>query len=166
MRVFFLFQEQVIGGFHIFCIPSLLILLFPMFFECPDVDCIQGLSLWRNSASVINDELFKGYRQRGSGGGKTNEFVAGDIIYWSCPVKCLAFIDSFSCACIIISFTGYDFLNTSKDSLDINIWFNSTYNRKVAYLPIATLRVPRLVNMVCALNYCTTSCAFHLCCSY
>uniref|UniRef100_A0A453FZP1 ABC transporter domain-containing protein n=1 Tax=Aegilops tauschii subsp. strangulata TaxID=200361 RepID=A0A453FZP1_AEGTS len=83
-----------------------------------NVDCIQGLSLWRKSASVINDELFKGYRQRGSGGGKTNEFVA-----------------------------GYDFLNTSKDSLDINIWFNSTYNRKVAYSPIAILRVPRLVNM-------------------
>jgi hypothetical protein len=47
-----------------------------------DIDCIQGLSLWRESASAINDELFKGYRQQdgGSGGGKTNEFAAGDIM--------------------------------------------------------------------------------------
>jgi hypothetical protein len=47
-----------------------------------NIDCIQGLSLWRESASAINDELFKGYRQQdgGSGGGKTNEFAAGDIM--------------------------------------------------------------------------------------
>ena len=45
--------------------------------------CIQGLPLWRESASVVNDELFKGYRQNGggSGGGKTNEFVAGDLLF-------------------------------------------------------------------------------------
>ncbi|PNT68061.1 hypothetical protein BRADI_3g35390v3 [Brachypodium distachyon] len=85
-----------------------------------NVDCIEGLSLWRESASVINDELFKGYRQqRESGGGKTNEFAA-----------------------------GYDFLNTNKDSLDLSIWFNSTYNNNTAYSNIALLRVPRLVNMV------------------
>jgi len=41
------------------------------------------LPLWRESASVVNDELFKGYRKngRGSGGGKTNEFVAGDLLF-------------------------------------------------------------------------------------
>ncbi|XP_062190893.1 ABC transporter A family member 7-like isoform X2 [Phragmites australis] len=84
-----------------------------------NIDCIQGLSLWRESASVINDELFKGYRQqnRGSGGGKTNEFVA-----------------------------GYDFLNTNMNGLEINIWYNSTYNNNTAYGQIALLRVPRLVN--------------------
>ena len=50
---------------------------------CSDVYCVQGLSLWRESASIVNDELFKGYRQRGGGGvgGKTNEFVAGDLIF-------------------------------------------------------------------------------------
>ncbi|CAM0951101.1 unnamed protein product [Alopecurus aequalis] len=84
-----------------------------------NIECIQGLSLWRKSASVINDELFKGFRQQGrSGGGKANEFVA-----------------------------GYDFLNTSKDSLDIRIWYNSTYYKKRAYSRIKLIRVPRLVNM-------------------
>ncbi|TVU06174.1 hypothetical protein EJB05_49373, partial [Eragrostis curvula] len=84
-----------------------------------NIDCIQGLSLWRESASVINDELFKGYRQQdgGSGGGKTNEFVA-----------------------------GYDFLNTNQNGLEMNIWYNSTYNNNTAYVEIALLRVPRLVN--------------------
>ncbi|KAF7072091.1 hypothetical protein CFC21_112353 [Triticum aestivum] len=85
-----------------------------------NVDCIQGLSLWRESASVINDELFKGYRQqRESGGGKANEFAA-----------------------------GYDFLSTNTDSLDISIWFNSTYNNNTGVFEMALLRVPRLVNMV------------------
>ncbi|OEL25178.1 ABC transporter A family member 7 [Dichanthelium oligosanthes] len=81
---------------------------------------VAGLSLWRESASIVNDELFKGYRQRGggSGGGKTNEFVA-----------------------------GFDFLNTNRNGLEINIWYNSTYNNNTAYVPISLLRVPRLVNM-------------------
>ncbi|XP_062196627.1 ABC transporter A family member 7-like [Phragmites australis] len=84
-----------------------------------NIDCIQGLSLWRESASSINDELFKGYRQRGrgSGGGKTNEYAA-----------------------------GYDFLNTNMNGLEMNIWYNSTYNNNTAYDQIALLRVPRLVN--------------------
>ncbi|KAL6660836.1 hypothetical protein ACP70R_000220 [Stipagrostis hirtigluma subsp. patula] len=85
-----------------------------------NIDCIQGLSLWRGSASVINNELFEGYRQRGggSGGGNTNEFVAG----------------------------GYDFLNTNNNGLEMNIWYNSIYNNDTAYVSIALLRVPRLVN--------------------
>ncbi|KAK1282065.1 ABC transporter A family member 7 [Acorus calamus] len=28
-----------------------------------EVKCIQGLNLWRNSSSVVNDEMFKGYQQ-------------------------------------------------------------------------------------------------------
>nr|CAB3480863.1 unnamed protein product [Digitaria exilis] len=88
-------------------------------FISTDVDCIQGLLLWRESASVVNDELFKGYRQQagGTGGGKTNEFVA-----------------------------GYDFLNTNRNGLEINIWYNSTYNNNTGFGSIALLRVPRLVN--------------------
>ncbi|XP_066327203.1 ABC transporter A family member 7-like isoform X3 [Miscanthus floridulus] len=84
-----------------------------------NIDCVQGLPLWRESASVVNDELFKGYRQNGggSGGGKTNEFVA-----------------------------GFDFLNTNMNGLEMNIWYNSTYNNNTAYVPISLLRVPRLVN--------------------
>ncbi|KAM3405473.1 hypothetical protein ACQJBY_008138 [Aegilops geniculata] len=84
-----------------------------------NVDCIQGLTLWRESESIVNDELFRGYRQqRESGREKANEFAA-----------------------------GYNFLNTNKDSLDISIWFNSTYSNNTAFTPIALLRVPRLVNM-------------------
>ncbi|KAK3121636.1 hypothetical protein QOZ80_8BG0657760 [Eleusine coracana subsp. coracana] len=85
-----------------------------------NIDCLQGLSLWRESSSVINDELFKGYRQQngGSEGENTNEFIA-----------------------------GYDFLTTNRNSLEMNIWYNSTYNNNTAYVSIALLRVPRLVNM-------------------
>ncbi|KAG8049612.1 hypothetical protein GUJ93_ZPchr0009g2395 [Zizania palustris] len=81
-----------------------------------DIQCIQALVLWRESSSLINYELFKGYRQRG---GKTNEFIA-----------------------------GYDFLNTTEYNLNINVWYNSTYNDNTANSFIAALRVPRLVNTV------------------
>uniref|UniRef100_A0A0D3GZY7 ABC transporter domain-containing protein n=1 Tax=Oryza barthii TaxID=65489 RepID=A0A0D3GZY7_9ORYZ len=53
----------------------------------------------------------------GSGGRKTNEFIA-----------------------------GYDFLNTNNNGLEINIWYNSTYNNNTAFNVISLLRVPRLVN--------------------
>lgn len=43
---------------------------------------------------------------------------------------------------------GYDFLTTSQNGLEMNIWYNSTYNNNTAYVEIALLRVPRLVNMV------------------
>uniref|UniRef100_A0A0E0QQB8 ABC transporter domain-containing protein n=1 Tax=Oryza rufipogon TaxID=4529 RepID=A0A0E0QQB8_ORYRU len=82
----------------------------------PDIQCIEVQMLWRESASVINYELFKGYVQRG---GETNEFVA-----------------------------GYDFLNTTGYDLNINVWYNSTYNDNTAYSFIAALRVPRLVNAI------------------
>uniref|UniRef100_A0A0D3H5X1 ABC transporter domain-containing protein n=1 Tax=Oryza barthii TaxID=65489 RepID=A0A0D3H5X1_9ORYZ len=80
----------------------------------PDIQCIEVQMLWRESASVINYELFKGYVQRG---GETNEFVA-----------------------------GYDFLNTTGYDLNINVWYNSTYNDNTAYSFIAALRVPRLIS--------------------
>ncbi|KAG8047198.1 hypothetical protein GUJ93_ZPchr0008g12512 [Zizania palustris] len=84
-----------------------------------NIDCIQGLSLWRESVSQINNELFRGFRkQGGSGGVNTNEFIA-----------------------------GYDFLNTNNNGLEINIWYNSTYNNNTASNSISLLRVPRLVNM-------------------
>jgi hypothetical protein len=50
--------------------------------------------------------------------------------------------------CIIGFSPGYDFLNTNINGLEMNIWYNSTYNNNTAYVPIALLRVPRLVNMV------------------
>ncbi|PNT64442.1 hypothetical protein BRADI_4g28617v3 [Brachypodium distachyon] len=81
-----------------------------------NIQCVEGLLLWRDNISVINDELSKGYIQKG---GQPNEFIA-----------------------------GYDFMNTTEYGLDINVWYNSTYNDKTAYSFIAALRVPRLVNAV------------------
>ncbi|KAJ9677375.1 hypothetical protein PVL29_022384 [Vitis rotundifolia] len=45
-----------------------------------EVQCVQGLHLWRNSSSEINDELFKGYH-KGNSEGKINEIVAGIQCY-------------------------------------------------------------------------------------
>ena len=42
----------------------------------PDIQCVEGVPLWRGSASIINHEFLKGYRQRG---GEINEFIAGYI---------------------------------------------------------------------------------------
>jgi hypothetical protein len=41
-----------------------------------EASCVQGLHLWRDSSSVINDELYQGYR-KGNSEGKINEIVAG-----------------------------------------------------------------------------------------
>lgn len=52
-----------------------------------DVNCIQGLHLWRNSSSEINNDLYKGYR-KGNSEGKINEIVAGlPIRLYKC-LKC------------------------------------------------------------------------------
>ncbi|KAJ1289406.1 hypothetical protein BS78_02G161800 [Paspalum vaginatum] len=37
-----------------------------------NIQCVEGFPLWRESASIINHELFKGYKQR-----EINEFIAG-----------------------------------------------------------------------------------------
>ncbi|XP_066390152.1 ABC transporter A family member 7-like isoform X2 [Miscanthus floridulus] len=39
-----------------------------------NIQCVEGVPLWRGSASIINHEFLKGYRQRG---GEINEFIAG-----------------------------------------------------------------------------------------
>lgn len=39
-----------------------------------DIQCVEGVPLWRESASIINHEFLKGYRQRGA---EINEFIAG-----------------------------------------------------------------------------------------
>jgi hypothetical protein len=49
----------------------------------PDIQCVEGVLLWRESTSVINDELLKGYIQRG---GKTNEFIAGYLPIFVAPI--------------------------------------------------------------------------------
>lgn len=62
-----------------------------------EVKCVQGLPLWRNSSSVINDELFRGY-EKGNMEKQTNEILA-----------------------------AYDFLNSDEKTFNVRIWYNSTY---------------------------------------
>ncbi|KAK9090674.1 hypothetical protein Sjap_023851 [Stephania japonica] len=82
------------------------------------VRCTNGLHLWRNSSSMINDELFKGYRQ-GNSERKVNEIVA-----------------------------AYDFLNTDEKIFNVSIWYNSTYQNATGGNPSALVRVSRSINMV------------------
>ncbi|KAF3320351.1 ABC transporter A family member 7-like protein [Carex littledalei] len=81
-----------------------------------DVVCIQGLLLWRSASSIINDELFRGYRQSNTER-KLNEFL-----------------------------TAYDFLDTDEKGYNLDIWYNSTYSNNSAYVEIAIQRVPRSLN--------------------
>lgn len=82
-----------------------------------DVSCAQGLHLWKNSSSAINDELYKGYR-KGNPERQINEIVA-----------------------------GYDFLNTNSNNFNVSIWYNSTYKNDTGNAPISLLRVGRSVNL-------------------
>ncbi|THU59095.1 hypothetical protein C4D60_Mb03t21380 [Musa balbisiana] len=63
-----------------------------------ELQCVQGLTLWRDNSSLINDELFNGYQQ-GNSEKKIKEFIA-----------------------------AYDFLNSDEKSFNLNIGYNSTYN--------------------------------------
>ncbi|KAL0342604.1 UNVERIFIED_CONTAM: ABC transporter A family member 7 [Sesamum calycinum] len=83
-----------------------------------DVRCVQGLQLWRNSSTEINDELYKGYR-KGNAERKINEIVA-----------------------------AYDFMNSNENLLNVTIWYNSTYKNDTGNQPLALTRVPRSVNLV------------------
>ncbi|KAL0286040.1 UNVERIFIED_CONTAM: ABC transporter A family member 7, partial [Sesamum angustifolium] len=82
-----------------------------------DVRCVQGLQLWRNSSTEINDELYKGYR-KGNAERKINEIVA-----------------------------AYDFMNSNENLLNVTIWYNSTYKNDTGNQPLALTRVPRSVNL-------------------
>lgn len=61
---------------HLHEIRPLLSLKLVLCKRYPDVSCVQGLHLWRNSSSEINDELYKGYR-KGNPERQINEIVAG-----------------------------------------------------------------------------------------
>ncbi|KAM7268528.1 hypothetical protein ACFE04_010694 [Oxalis oulophora] len=66
-----------------------------------DFTCVQGLQLWRNSSSTINEELFRGYK-KGNPKQEINEIVS-----------------------------AYDFLDTDRNKYSVEIWYNATYkNRK------------------------------------
>ncbi|KAK6924978.1 ABC transporter-like, ATP-binding domain, partial [Dillenia turbinata] len=79
--------------------------------------CAEGLNLWRNSSSEINDQLYKGY-QEGNGEKKINEIVA-----------------------------AFDFLNSNRKNFNVTIWYNSTYKNDTGIQPAKLVRVPRSVNM-------------------
>uniref|UniRef100_A0A5B7AZN9 ABC transporter domain-containing protein n=1 Tax=Davidia involucrata TaxID=16924 RepID=A0A5B7AZN9_DAVIN len=82
------------------------------------VSCVQGLSLWRNTSSEINDELRKGY-SGGNSEGKINEIIA-----------------------------AYDFLNSNGNNFNVSIWFNSTHKDMAeGRVDPTLLRVPRSVNL-------------------
>lgn len=50
-----------------------------------NIQCVEGVLLWRESTSIINDELSKGYVQSR---GKTNEFIAGYLPIFVAPIFC------------------------------------------------------------------------------
>ncbi|XP_027367022.1 ABC transporter A family member 7-like isoform X2 [Abrus precatorius] len=80
--------------------------------------CAQGLRLWRNSSSEVNDELYKGYR-RGNPERQIDEISA-----------------------------GYDFLNSNENRYNVSIWYNSTYKNETGFGTISLARIPRSVNLV------------------
>ncbi|XP_038895719.1 ABC transporter A family member 7-like isoform X4 [Benincasa hispida] len=83
-----------------------------------DIACVQGLQLWRNSSSEVNDEIYRGY-QNGNSEGKINEILS-----------------------------GFDFLNSDGNNFNVTIWYNSSYKSNVGRSSNVLLRVPRLVNLV------------------
>ncbi|KAJ4895630.1 ABC transporter A family member 8 [Raphanus sativus] len=82
-----------------------------------EINCVRGLNLWRNSSSDVNKELFKGYR-KGNQEEKINEYPA-----------------------------AFDYQNTNRNRLNVNVWYNSTYKNNTVIRPMALIRVPRLVNL-------------------
>ncbi|KAM5570708.1 ABC transporter A family member 7-like [Rosa sericea] len=83
-----------------------------------EVRCVQGLHVWRNSSSEVNNELYKGYRY-GNSERKINELLS-----------------------------AYDFSNSNMNNFNVSIWYNSTFKNDTGNSPIALLRLPRSVNLV------------------
>ncbi|XP_011047162.1 PREDICTED: ABC transporter A family member 7-like [Populus euphratica] len=58
--------------------------------------CVPSLSLWRNSTSEINDQIFRGYK-KGNAERQYNEILG-----------------------------AYDFLNSNANTFNVNVWYNAT----------------------------------------
>ncbi|XP_077245813.1 ABC transporter A family member 7-like [Tasmannia lanceolata] len=102
------------------CLPNFTISIPVQIANVPlqqEVTCVQGVHLWRDSSSVVNDELFKGYRG-GNRERKINEIIA-----------------------------AYDLLNTNGNNFNVSIWYNATYKNDTGSLPLALVRLPRSVNV-------------------
>ncbi|CDY23039.1 BnaC07g31480D [Brassica napus] len=83
-----------------------------------EVKCVQGLCLWRNTSTEVNEEIFKG-SWRGNTERMTNEIAA-----------------------------AYDLLSTDGKNLDVNIWYNATYYNSKGPQNKPLVRVPRLISLV------------------
>ncbi|KAK4843209.1 hypothetical protein QYF36_005338 [Acer negundo] len=79
--------------------------------------CVEGLSLWRNNSSEINDEIYKGY-QDGNSKGEINEILS-----------------------------AYDFQNSDMKHFNVNVWYNSSYSEDDGRSAISLSRVPRSLNL-------------------
>ncbi|XP_035822657.1 uncharacterized protein [Zea mays] len=82
-----------------------------------ELQCVQALSSWCDNSSVINRQMFMGYKG-GDRRRRSNEFLA-----------------------------GYDFLDTSKRRFHVYVWYNSSFSRDNGHHSMTVLRVSRLVNM-------------------
>ncbi|CAA6674985.1 unnamed protein product [Spirodela intermedia] len=92
-----------------------------------EVKCVQALNLWRNSSSIINGELYKGFRQ-------------GNSFHFTIFGESEAHICSFS---------AYDFLDSDEKNYNVRIWYNSTFkNESVFQSPFGQVRVSRSLNVV------------------
>ncbi|KAF6159969.1 hypothetical protein GIB67_033053 [Kingdonia uniflora] len=81
-----------------------------------EVRCVQGIQLWRNSSSAVNDEMYKGFRD-GNPDRKINEIAA-----------------------------AYDFLNSNENNFNVSIWYNSTYKNDTGSGALGLARAPRSLN--------------------
>ncbi|KAI9181186.1 hypothetical protein LWI28_012282 [Acer negundo] len=113
-------HQPPIYSFQRQCTPNSTIpvpIRFPSINDTHELKCVQGLTLWSNSSSEINDELYKGYR-KGNPEGKINEIVA-----------------------------AYDFLNSDANLFNVSIWYNSTCKGDTGKGPTMLVRVPRSINL-------------------
>ena len=121
-----------------------------------EIRCVQGVYLWRNSSSEVNDELYKGYR-KGNSEEKINEFVAG-WSSWKFQLNCIVSYNLHKIMLVekntdnFIFATAYDFLNSDGNNFNVSVWYNSTYRNYSSGSPMSLLRIPRSVNLVCILN--------------
>ncbi|XP_057416444.1 ABC transporter A family member 7-like [Lotus japonicus] len=80
--------------------------------------CGQGLNLWRDSSSEINNELYKGYKR-----GNPERNINGIV-------------------------SAIDFLNSNGNRFNVTVWYNSSYKSDTGFGRIDLMRIPRSVNLI------------------
>ncbi|KAF5933672.1 hypothetical protein HYC85_029843 [Camellia sinensis] len=112
-----------------------------------EIRCAQGLHLWRNNSSEINDELYKGF-WKGNSERKIDEMVAGGLLKYSLLPCYMLSYETRSDLTSEFFVAAYDFLNSNLNNFNVSIWYNSTYKNDTGNGPLALMRVPRSVNLV------------------